>query len=237
MENSQTSGIKLLLSLKSNPDEEIDPEKLKYILEDLEEMENETKNENFVEEITDEDYNKNVREMDDLILDIIRTKQKLRLGKLKSKIKTKEDLLNFLNIRDKDDNKLPPEPKGGNSEVLLEKLKINKNSKRENEFNNIKEKLMKQEEMLKIKEVEEQRVKTFKYSNSNADFLVTNNKDNFFMTNQSTSNSTLTKSNHNNSSNLDDMSQLYEEIKKAESRCDDLLDDIDEYIKMGEDLL
>lgn len=213
MENSQTSGIKLLLSLKSNPDEEIDPEKLKYILEDLEEMEIESRNENFVEEISDEDYNKNVKEMDDLILDIIRTKQKLRLGKLKSKIKTKEDLLNFLNIRDKDDNRLPPEPKGGNSEILLEKLKINKNSKKENEFINIKEKLMMQEILLKA-------------------------KDNIFLTSQSTLNSTISNNNLTNSYNSqDEMDILYEEIKKAESRCDDLLDDIDEYIKMGENLL
>lgn len=213
MENSQTSGIKLLLSLKSNPDEEIDPGKLKYILEDLEEMEIESRNENFVEEISDEDYNKNVKEMDDLILDIIRTKQKLRLGKLKSKIKTKEDLLNFLNIRDKDDNRLPPEPKGGNSEILLEKLKINKNSKKENEFINIKEKLMIQEELLKA-------------------------KDNIFLTSQSTLNSTISNNNLINSYNSqDEMNSLYEEIKKAESRCDDLLDDIDEYIKMGENLL
>ena len=213
MENSQTSGIKLLLSLKSNPDEEIDPGKLKYILEDLEEMEIESRNENFVEEISDEDYNKNVKEMDDLILDIIRTKQKLRLGKLKSKIKTKEDLLNFLNIRDKDDNRLPPEPKGGNSEILLEKLKINKNSKKENEFINIKEKLMMQEELLKA-------------------------KDNIFLTSQSTLNSTISNNNLTNSYNSqDEMNSLYEEIKKAESRCDDLLDDIDEYIKMGENLL
>jgi len=213
MENSQTSGIKLLLSLKSNPDEEIDPGKLKYILEDLEEMDIESRNENFVEEISDEDYNKNVKEMDDLILDIIRTKQKLRLGKLKSKIKTKEDLLNFLNIRDKDDNRLPPEPKGGNSEILLEKLKINKNSKKENEFINIKEKLMMQEELLKA-------------------------KDNIFLTSQSTLNSTISNNNLTNSYNSqDEMNSLYEEIKKAESRCDDLLDDIDEYIKMGENLL
>ncbi len=213
MENSQTSGIKLLLSLKSNPDEEIDPGKLKYILEDLEEMDIESRNENFVEEISDEDYNKNVKEMDDLILDIIRTKQKLRLGKLKSKIKTKEDLLNFLNIRDKDDNRLPPEPKGGNSEILLEKLKINKNSKKENEFINIKEKLMMQEELLKA-------------------------KDNILLTSQSTLNSTISNNNLTNSYNSqDEMNSLYEEIKKAESRCDDLLDDIDEYIKMGENLL
>jgi hypothetical protein len=212
MENSQTSGIKLLLSLKSNPDEEIDPGKLKYILEDLEEMEIESRNENFVEEITDEDYSKNVREMDDLILDIIRTKQKLRLGKLKSKIKTKEDLLNFLNIRDKDDYRLPPEPKRGDSEVLLEKLKMNKNSIRENEFNNIKEKLIIQEEYLKAKDI--------------------------FMSEQSTLNSTICNFNQSNSSNnQQEMNLLYEEIKKAELRCDDLLDDIDEYIKMGEDLL
>ena len=171
------------------------------------------RNENFVEEISDEDYNKNVKEMDDLILDIIRTKQKLRLGKLKSKIKTKEDLLNFLNIRDKDDNRLPPEPKGGNSEILLEKLKINKNSKKENEFINIKEKLMMQEELLKA-------------------------KDNIFLTSQSTLNSTIFNNNLTNSYNSqDEMDILYEEIKKAESRCDDLLDDIDEYIKMGENLL
>ena len=262
MENSflqtQAQGIKLLLSMKGNIDEEIDPEKLRHILEDLEEQEIEFKNENYVEEITDEEFNKNVREMDNLIMDIIRTKQKLRLGKLKSKIKTKEDLLNFLNIRDKDDNKIPPEPRGSSSGVLIEKLKININSERENEFSNIKEKLMKQEQLRRGKEVggegEEKNLNLKSDSYLNLDNInkypilipeagSNNNslkvaeaaggaggKNNFFITN---SNLNITESTNLNSY---EMTLLYEEIKKAESRCDDLLDDIDECIKMGEDL-
>src|SRR5690242_10243650 len=123
MENPQKPGIKLLLSMKSN-------------IEDGEELDidEEVNNENYVEEITDEEFNKQAREMDDLIFDIIRTKQKLRLGKLKSKIKTREDLLNFMNIRDNDDCRLPPEPCNGNSQILLDKMKINKDSKSNNEF-------------------------------------------------------------------------------------------------------
>jgi hypothetical protein len=188
-----SSGIKLLLSMKgsSECDKSFESEEEK----------------DYVEEITDEEYKKNINEMDDLIFDIIRTKQKLRLGKLKCKIKTRQDLLDFMNIKDKNENLIPPEPCLKNSAVIFDHLNLNKTSQTNNDFNLIKEKLKKQENILNLKKSENE------------------NKDNLFLTTQFTSN----KEN-------DEMSLLYEQIKQAESRCDDLLENIDECIKLGEDL-
>lgn len=181
------SGIKLLLSMKggSECDKSYDSD------------------EDYVEEITDDEYKKNINEMDDLIFDIIRTKQKLRLGKLKNKIKTRQDLLDFMNIKDKNDNLLPPEPCFKNSEVIFDQLNLNKNKKSNNEFDLIKEKLRKQESMLNFKKNE---------NNITESIFLTSNKE------------------------KDELALLFDQIKQAESRCDDLLENIDECIKLGEDL-
>jgi hypothetical protein len=204
------SGIKMLLNMKSsveinniinntikNPQDDDDQDSNNY--------------ENYVEEITDEEYNKNVQEMDDLIRNIMRTKHKLKLRKLKTKIKTQQDLLDFMNIKDKDNHTLPPEACEGNKSYI-DKLKINTNSKVNNEFNHIREKLLLQDQnLLKNKKLFNNVDKDKCLSTTSSTFL-TDNRD------------------------KDDLNYIFDEIKKAESRCDDLLDDIDECIKLGEDL-
>lgn len=218
--SSSSNRIKLLLSLKnftqqnneSSKENIFDEKYEQYNDEDekADEQEKETNlYSNYIEEITDEEFNTNVREMDALIMDIMRTKHKLKLNKLKSKIRTKEDLLDFLNIKDNNDNKLPPEPSSNNSSEYLNKLKINPKNKSNTDYDKIKEKLFSQNKIIssekdKIKKIE-------KIENNDSTFM--------------------TKINSTTNDN-----SIYDEIRKAELRCDDLLDDIDECIKMGEDI-
>lgn len=197
-ESEYQPGIKKLLSMKNHF---VESDCLEDTCDD------------YVEEITDEEYYKNVNEIDNLIRDIIRTKQKLRLGKLKSKIKTKQDFYNFMRIRDSDNNSIPPEPTcPGQSQYYLNNFKIDQNSKVNNDYNLIREKLKVQEE-------------NFKKTNKNA-------KDKTFITGELFSHN----DENQNTNNDDDLNSIFEEIKKAESRFDDLLGDIDDCIKLGEDI-
>ncbi len=166
----------------------------------------------YCEEISNEEYSKNVKEMDDLIIDIYRTKHKLKLGKIKSKIKTKEDLLNFFNIRDGENNLLPPEPGANDSQGLLQKMKINTNSKMNQEYSEIKEKLHKQEQILKHQ----------KENNANSEIFNLASSDGVRVNLQSSKN--------------DEMEAIYEQIKLMDSKCEDLLGDIDSCLKLGEDI-
>jgi len=190
-------GIKLLLSMKG-------------ISENFDDEEDKPEESNFerMEEMTEEEYSKTVKEMDHLLLNIIKTKQKLRLRKLQEKIKTKEDYLNYFGIKDHDDLNVPPEPPKING-IYASKFKINNQSKSNIDFNSIKEKLKIQEKKLNEKEK----------------ISLKNQKEEFF--------TTVEGWEKNISSNELD---LYEDIKNAENKCDDLLDDIDEYIRMGEEL-
>ena len=197
-ENSKV-GIKLLLSMKGISENS----------ENFDGQGDEQDESNFerVEEMTEEEYSKTVKEMDHLLLNIIKTKQKLRLRKLQEKIKTKEDYLNYFGIKDNDDLNIPPEPPKSNG-IYASKFKINNQSKSNFDFNSIKEKLKSQQKKLNEKEKDS----------------LKNQKEEFF--------TTVDAWKINISSNELD---LYEEIKNAENKCDDLLDDIDEYIRMGEE--
>lgn len=189
-----SNGIKLLLSMKTMSSQLI------------EDKDYDSYSKEFTEEISNEELNKNLKEMDELIMDIYRTKSKLKLGKIKSKIKTREDLLNFLDIKDDQENKFPPEPIGKDS-GQISKYKINKNSKKNIEYLGIKEKLQLQEEKLKSK-------KESQY------------KDLFSLT-------SLT----NVESNLnDETDEIFKQIEYMDSKCEDLLDEIDSCLKLGEDI-
>jgi hypothetical protein len=193
---NSSSGIKLLLSMKTNnPDISEENDNVYYS--------------DFNDEISNEEMNKNLKEMDDLILDIYRTKSKLKLGKIRSKVKTREDLLNFLNIRDEDNNLISPEPASKNSEGFFQKIKINRNSKINQEFSEIKEKLKNQEQLLQNKKENNHISQTF---------ILTCPE----------------KIQHNNSK--DEMDEIYKQIKLMDSKCEDLLDDIDSCLKLGEDI-
>jgi hypothetical protein len=193
---NSSNGIKLLLSMKTNYPLLLDENDSVHISDEN------------VEEISNEEMTKNLKEMDDLIMDIYRTKSKLKLGKIRSKVKTREDLLNFLNIRDEENNLISPEPASKNSDKFLQKIKINTNSKMNQEFSEIKEKLKNQEQILQNK----------KESTNNDIFNLT-----------SAEKIQQTDSN-------DEMEEIFKQIKLMDSKCEDLLDDIDSCIKLGEDI-
>jgi len=224
LENSR-AGIKLLLSMKGENCENSSLENFEQLKVNSEIEKEEEENSNYddydveqdsdhclIEDITEEEYSKTSKELDHLLLNIIKTKQKIRLRKLKEKIKTREDCLKYFGIKDNEDNNIPPEPpKIDNGYV--NKFKINTNSKINLDFYSIKEKLNIQKIMLTEKEKE----------------IFGNSNDNLFITNN----------NHKNPifSTKKDEENLFQEIKMIESKCDDLLDDIDEYIKLGEEFL
>ena len=104
-------------------------------------------------------------------------------------------------------------------------MSINSKEQRKKEFDKIKEMLSKQEETLKIKE------KNFKCKEVVG--------ENFFLTGENCISEINDRLDYSfaNFDNKYNMNSIYEEIKQAESRCEDLLDDIDEVIKLGEDLI
>jgi hypothetical protein len=241
------SGIKLLLSMKGHSNTYINEYNDNNPFSSNASDDEEYNNMNCVAEITDEEYNNAVKDMDNLIMNLIKTKQKLRLKKLKDKLKTKEDFLQFMGVKDGNENFIPPEPlsvksSDCRSSEYTNKFKINTNSKQNNEFSQIKEKLMKQEKSLKDKE------ETFIiHNNINNESLVTIPDDTLnsqlFQTNYTSDEEKSyihTHNMHNNYNNIinndDDMNEIYAEIKRAELKCEDMLNDIDEYIKMGEDI-
>jgi hypothetical protein len=220
LENSR-AGIKLLLSMKGENCENSSLENFKQLKDNFEIENKEEENLNYddveqdcshdlIEEITEEEYSKTSKELDYLLLNIIKTKQKLRLRKLKEKIKTREDCLKYFGIKDNEDNNIPPEPPKIHN-GYVNKFKINTNSKTNLDFHSIKEKLKNQKVMLSEKEKE----------------IFGNSNDNLFITNNKYKNQIL--------STKKDEEDLFKEIKMIESKCDYLLDDIDEYIKLGEE--
>jgi hypothetical protein len=149
-------------------------------------------------------------EIDDLIMDVIKTRQNIRLNNLKGKLKTNEDIINYLKIKDKNNNTIPPEPGGNPAEKLeyYKNFKIEPKSLKKNiDFDSIKEKLKSQEIIIKDKQ------------SNHAD----QEKNSIFITSQGVSEET-------------ECDSIFDEIKNADMKCADLLDNIDECIKMGEDL-
>lgn len=190
--NEYSPGIKMLLTMKSEIDNTNNNDNINNNANNYDECSDDYLG---IDELTDAEYKKNLREIDDLLLNIIRTKQKLKLGKVKSKIKTHKDLLNFMKIRDLDNNLIEIEENNNNS---LDKLKINPNSKINNDYKLIRKKLLKQQENNALKNV----------------LLINKNSD----------------------SDKNNLNSIFDEIKNAELKCDNLLADIDECLKLGEDL-
>jgi hypothetical protein len=214
--NCDKSGVKLLLSMKEDGNitgefdfKDLDIDEACIINDEV----NDLLGDQDVYEITENEFNKNCSEMDEMINDIIKTREKLKLGKLKEKIKTKEDLLSFYNINSKNNNAIPPEG-ASLSTHHLENLKIDHDSLKNKEFDAIKNRILSQNSLLKEKE------------NKTKQYYKPDNNSTIFVTSASGSANSLI--------NQDD--ELTIEIKNAESKCDDLLDDIDELIQMGEQL-
>ena len=196
-----------------------------------------------VEEISQEmlsDVNTMLKEIQEL-------KSNINEFKLKNKIKTKQDYLKYMNLidgRNKDNdndinntekkgmfksqnifynNKLEKSFKKYNEEDKYSEYKkyiIPKESQKEKDFIDIKEKLKKQEEL--IKQFEQMEI----YKNNN------NNKEN--------EKSNLDKADFENNNNKftgnEDVDKLLNEIKLADEKMDSYLKDIDECLEMNENI-
>lgn len=209
-----TPGVKFLLCLKNQdrattiiPEIYI-PEKLKAPIIDQQELDElrESLNtdlnleENY--EITDEDYDKNLREMDELIKDIFKTKQRLNIQKMAEIIKTDQDFLNYIQKGDSISVKYSdPAPTVTETYKGLSGSLVNKESALE--YENIESLLNKQK--IKINNV------TSNISSEGEERLVYSD--------------TYSKA-----------FDLTDEINQFDSHLESMLNDIDNVIKLGEDI-
>ena len=195
-----------------------------------------------VEEISQEmlsDVNTMLKEIQEL-------KSNINEFKLKNKIKTKQDYLKYMNLidsRNKDNdndinntekkgmfksqnifynNKLEKSFKKYNEEDKYSEYKkyiIPKESQKEKDFIDIKEKLKKQEEL--IKQFEQMEI----YKNNN-------NKEN----EKSNLDEADFENNNNKFTGNEDVDKLLNEIKLADEKMDSYLKDIDECLEMNENI-
>ena len=195
-----------------------------------------------VEEISQEmlsDVNTMLKEIQEL-------KSSINEFKLKNKIKTKQDYLKYMNLidsRNKDNdndinntekkgmfksqnifynNKLEKSFKKYNEEDKYSEYKkyiIPKESQKEKDFIDIKEKLKKQEEL--IKQFEQMEI----YKNNN-------NKEN----EKSNLDEADFENNNNKFTGNEDVDKLLNEIKLADEKMDSYLKDIDECLEMNENI-
>lgn len=101
------AGIKFLLNIRNFKTEELENDE--FVIENKK-LITEENYRNQYENIDEEYCKKHLNEMDDLIKDIKNTKDNLKMSKLKETIKTREDILNFYNIKDSNNFKYAPEP-------------------------------------------------------------------------------------------------------------------------------
>lgn len=148
-----SSGIKFLLNIRNLKTEDIDNDDFVKESKRLIQMESYDDEYN---KMTDEYYKKNIDEMDVLIKDILNTKQDLKMNKLKESIKTKEDFLNFYQIKDESGRYYAPEPVVKDSKYLkkLGNIKNPDTIKRNRDFKNIKSIINQQNDLIKDLEIE-----------------------------------------------------------------------------------
>ena len=115
--NDKLTGIKMLLKLKNaqkiydnyiggndNPEEYIDEiMKNEKMLNELYEETDNTKEETFAQSKKVDDMNEKssqmIKDLDIMLKEVIETRRQLQLEKEKSKIKTKEDYLKYMNVK------------------------------------------------------------------------------------------------------------------------------------------
>ena len=184
----------------------------------------------------DEQSQEMISDIDIMLKEISELKSRINDFKLKSKIKTKRDYLKYMNLIDKNDinnnkdnkamnksqkifysNKLEKSFKKSNDEEKYSEYKkylIPKQSQKEKDYIDIKEKLQKQEELLK--EFEEKKIKK---------------EDNIINNNSNDADIGIDKCTGD-----EDVDKLLNEIKLADMKMDSYLKDIDECLEMNENI-
>ena len=177
-----------------------------------------------------------ISDVDLMLKEIQELKSRIHDFKLKNKIKTRRDYLKYMNLIDNNNNndnnskinkdmcktqkkfynKLEKDFKRSNEEEKLSEYKkyiIPKESQKEKDYINIKQKLQKQEELIKKFENE-------KIDNEIKDNEVLNNPADIW----------------NNSTGDEDVDKLLNEIKLADEKMDSYLKDIDECLELNENI-
>ena len=205
----------------------------KKIIENEEEEVN--NKDNKIEKI-EEKSKEMISDVDLMLKEIQELKSRISDFKLKNKIKTRRDYLKYMNLIDNNNNndnnskinkdmcktqkkfynKLEKDFKRSNEEEKLSEYKkyiIPKESQKEKDYINIKQKLQKQEELIKKFENE-------KIDNEIKDNEVLNNPADIW----------------NNSTGDEDVDKLLNEIKLADEKMDSYLKDIDECLELNENI-
>ena len=205
----------------------------KKIIENEEEEVN--NKDNKIEKI-EEKSKEMISDVDLMLKEIQELKSRIHDFKLKNKIKTRRDYLKYMNLIDNNNNndnnskinkdmcktqkkfynKLEKDFKRSNEEEKLSEYKkyiIPKESQKEKDYINIKQKLQKQEEL--IKKFENERI-----DNEIKDNEVLNNPADIW----------------NNSTGDEDVDKLLNEIKLADEKMDSYLKDIDECLELNENI-
>ena len=205
----------------------------KKIIENEEEEVN--NKDNKIEKI-EEKSKEMISDVDLMLKEIQELKSRIHDFKLKNKIKTRRDYLKYMNLIDNNNNndnnskinkdmcktqkkfynKLEKDFKRSNEEEKLSEYKkyiIPKESQKEKDYINIKQKLQKQEELIKKFENE-------KIDNEIKDNEVLNNPADIW----------------NNSTGDEDVDKLLNEIKLADEKMDSYLKDIDECLELNENI-
>ena len=210
-----------------------------FINEDKKIIENEEEEvnnkDNKIEKI-EEKSKEMISDVDLMLKEIQELKSRIHDFKLKNKIKTRRDYLKYMNLIDNNNNndnnskinkdmcktqkkfynKLEKDFKRSNEEEKLSEYKkyiIPKESQKEKDYINIKQKLQKQEEL--IKKFENERI-----DNEIKDNEVLNNPADIW----------------NNSTGDEDVDKLLNEIKLADEKMDSYLKDIDECLELNENI-
>lgn len=256
--NDKLTGIKMLLKLKNaqklydnyiggndNPEEYIDDIiKNEKMLNELYEETDNTKEETFAQSKKVDDMNEKssqmIKDLDLMLKEVIETRRQLQLEKEKSKIKTKEDYLKYMNVKpykiQTNVNKNNPiDIKTENLQKYKEYI-IPKDEEKQKKFDSIKEKLNSQKNQVdniigrgdntKQLDIEELNRNIEKANKENY------NCGNTFITEE--------KSNSYNKSEIinqdDDLNKLFAEIHLANSKMDNFLNEIDECLELNENI-
>ena len=188
-----------------------------------------------------------ISDIDSMLKEIQELKSRINDFKLKNKIKTKRDYLKYMNLIDKNSNndnnnnndkinllyksqnkfynKIEKSFKKNNEEEKYSQYKkylIPKESQKEKDFINIKEKLQKQEDSIKKFE-ERQLLKEKEKENQENQEINSNEADIYFNIN-------------NKYTGDEDVDKLFNEIKLADMKMDSYLRDIDECLLLNENI-
>ena len=185
-------------------------------------------------------------DIDTMLKEIQELKSRINDFKLKNKIKTKRDYLKYMNLIDKNNNNNINNSKNDTNNILYKsqnkfynkleknfkknseeekysqykKYLIPKESQKEKDFINIKEKLQRQEDA--IKKFEENQMLKEKEKENNDKINDINDADIYV--------------NNNKCTGDEDVDKLFNEIKLADMKMDSYLKDIDECLLMNENI-